>query len=125
MYCLSVGQRWHRRLVDPHTDRSLHLCTPSMSLEVMRVKGPFPPAYLWDYGGINVPSIHTWNVFYLVGAHYHAVLHQTTRVLLKGLWLVLGESYQDVSTIKSLQNLFSTFVQIFVHFQLLKVSQIG
>ena len=46
---------------------------------------------------------HLRTVVFPVDAHYQSVLHQTIEVLLKGLWLVLRESYLDVSTMKPLQ----------------------
>ena len=88
--CLSVVRRWNQRPIDPHTDRSLHLLTPSMSSEAVEVKGPFAASYVWDNGSIDTPSIHTWVVFCPVDAHYQTVLHQTKGALLKGPWFVLG-----------------------------------
>ena len=46
-----------------------------------------------------------------------------TRVLLKGPWLVLGESYSNVSTMNQLKNMLDTLLPIFIIFRLLKASQ--
>ena len=69
MHWLSVGRQQYRRPVEPHTDCSLTLCTPSMSSEAVRLKGPSQPSYVWDDGGVtlhwstyrlsSIPSMHT------------------------------------------------------------------
>lgn len=120
--CLSMEWRWHRCPVDPHKDYSLHLCTPSMSLETVQLKGPYPLAEVWDDGCINTPSIHTRAVC-TVNEHYQIVLHQTTYVLLKGLSWSFGSRTWTFPTIKQLKQLLATFLPTFVHFRLLNVSQ--
>ena len=73
MHWLSVGRRLHRRPVDPHTGRSLHLCTQSRSSEVLRVKGPPQPAQVWDHGGIDARLVNTRSIFCSIDTQCQAV----------------------------------------------------
>ena len=78
---------------------------------------------MWDNGGLNAPLSHVLTAVYPVDAHYQAVPYQTAGILLKDPWLVLGESYPDVSIMKQFKNSLDIFPPIFVHFLILKFSK--
>ena len=75
---------------------------------------------------INAPSIHTHSVDSLRGCTLsrQCFWPQNERVLLKGLWLVLGESYPDVSTMNQIKHMSDTIPLIFIIFWLLKAKKI-